>query len=240
MLILAIGIGTFVATFLGGLFALRFKDKLHLITGFSAGAVLGVAFFDLLPEADALRGPLKDFSSLSLMVGIGFLTYMLLDRTIVLNSHVEEGCENPRHRGTLGAASLCLHSFFDGVIIGLAFQVSSAVGVIVTIAVLTHDFSDGVNTVNMILKSDGNRRQALRWLAIDAVAPFMGIGSTFFYSLPERILGDVLAIFCGFFIYIGASELLPESHHGHPQILTTLATMLGISVLYVAVQLAKG
>jgi zinc transporter ZupT len=46
-----ISIATFVFTFLGGLFALRFKDKLHLILGFSAGAVIGVAFFDLIPEA---------------------------------------------------------------------------------------------------------------------------------------------------------------------------------------------
>jgi zinc transporter ZupT len=240
MLIFAIGVGTFLATLLGGLFALRFKDKLHLITGFSAGAVIGVAFFDLLPEAEALRSPLSEFSSVSLMMGIGFVAYMLLDRTVVLNSHDENGCENPRHRGTIGAASLCLHSLFDGVLIGLAFQISVPIGVIVTIAILTHDFSDGINTVNMILKSGSDRRTALRWLALDAFAPVVGIASTFFYSLPSTILGSVLALFCGFFIYIGASELLPESHHGHPRMLTTLATLLGISVLYIAIHFAKG
>jgi len=237
---IAIGLGTFAATILGGLFALRFKDHLHLITGFSAGAVIGVAFFDLLPEAEALKNPSNDLSSVSLYVAVGFLAYMLLERTIVLNSTMQEGCENTRHRGTLGAASLSLHSLFDGVIIGIAFQVSPAVGLIVTIAVLTHDFSDGINTVNMILKSEGDRRQALRWLAVDASAPVLGIGSTFFFSLPAHVLGSVLALFCGCFVYIGASDLLPESHHGHPKFLTTAVTLLGISFMYAAVQLAKG
>ncbi len=239
MIIFYIGTATFVATFLGGLFALRFKDKLHLITGFSAGAIIGVAFFDLLPEAFNLKSGDQNVSMVSLVIGIGFIFYMILERLIVLHSSHESGCENTRHRGILGAGSLSLHSFLDGTIIGLAFQISTSVGMIITIAVLTHDFSDGINTVTMIIRNSGNRIQAFRWLLIDAVAPVLGIISTFFYSIPKNALGVTLGIFCGCFIYIGASDLLPESHHAHPKTFTTLMTLLGMSLLYVVVQIAK-
>ncbi len=239
MVIFLIGMATFVSTFLGGLFALRFKDKLHLILGFSAGAVIGVAFFDLLPEAANLGSASNDISSISLMVGVGFLVYLVLDRMVILLSHGDEEHGVLHHRGTLGAAGLSVHSFLDGAIIGFAFQVSSAVGGIVTAAILTHDFSDGINTVSLILKDDGDRKRASWWLLADAAAPLLGILFTRFVTLPRLELGSVLAIFCGCFIYIGASELLPESYHAHPKILTTVMTLIGISLLYIVIQIAK-
>jgi len=237
--VLGIGVCTFVATFLGGLFALKFKDKLHLVTGFSAGAIIGVAFFDLLPEAIALKNADQDISFITLVIGIGFVFYMVLERIIVLHSIHDTGCENSRHRGILGASSLSLHSFLDGVIIGLAFQISTAIGTIVMAAVLTHDFSDGINTVTMIVRNKGERLQALRWLTIDAFAPLIGICTTFFFSIPKNTLGIVLGVFCGCFIYIGASDLLPESHHAHPKTLTTLMTFLGMALMYVVIQIVK-
>lgn len=236
-MIIFIAIFAFLATLVGGLFALKFKDRLHLILGFSAGAVMGVAFFDLLPEALELGGSKYDISFITGIVAFGFIIFMLLDRLAVFHCH-EEGHEHNHKRGRLGAGSLSIHSFLDGMAIGLAFQVSNAVGAIVSIAVLVHDFSDGINTVNLILKNGGDKKTALKWLVADASAPVLGIISTLFFSLEESSLGIILATFCGFFIYIGASDLLPESHHRHPTIWTTFATILGMGVLYVAIKLA--
>ncbi len=240
MTVMIIGFATFLSTMLGGLFALRYRDKLHLILGFSAGAVIGVAFFDLLPEAIALQGPVGKPSSMSLMIGAGFIAYLVLDRAVILLSHGDEEHGVLHHRGTLGAAGLSMHSFLDGTVIGFAFQVSSAVGAIVTAAVLTHDFSDGINTVSLVLKDNGNRRRASWWLLVDALAPVAGILLTRFFVLPASGLSSILAVFCGFFIYIGASELLPESYHAHPKVLTTVMTLLGITILYIVIQIAKG
>ncbi|MFA6432717.1 MAG: ZIP family metal transporter [Candidatus Paceibacterota bacterium] len=245
-MIILIAIATFFSTLVGGLFALRFKDKLHLILGFSAGAVIAVAFFDLLPEAIELGGEYYDVSTIASVVALGFLVYLVLDRLIFLHAHTHDedhesseiGSHGAKERGILGAGSMSVHSFLDGVAIGLAFQVSTAVGAVVTIAVLTHDFSDGINTVNMILKNDGGRKQAFRWLMVDAVAPVLGAFSTMFFVLPQQSLGIILALFCGFFLYIGASDLIPESHHSHPKFLTTAMTLLGAAVLYVAIQFA--
>lgn len=238
MTIVLIAIATAVSTFLGGLLALKLKDKLHLVLGFSAGAVIGVAFFDLLPEALNLAQAKFDISTITSVVVFGFALFMILDRLFALHAHHEENCHNTNHSGRLGAGSLSIHSFLDGVAIGLSFQVSIAVGAVVATAVLVHDFSDGINTVGLILKNNGNRGEALKWLFLDALAPVIGVASTFFFTLPADYLGLALAIFSGFFIYIGASDLLPESHHEHPYFLTTIMTLLGIIVLFVAVRLA--
>jgi zinc transporter ZupT len=238
-MILLICIGAFVATLLGGLLALKFKDRLHLILGFSAGAILGVAFFDLLPEAMELGQVYFDTSTLLSFVALGFVLYMVLDRTIILHTHAHGDDHSHAHRGQFGAGSLSIHSLLDGIAIGLAFQVSSSVGIIVAIAVLVHDFSDGMNTVNMILKNNGSKESALSWLLTDALAPILGVIITLFFTLPENILGTILALFSGFFLYIGASDLLPESHHGHPTKWTTIATIVGMSVMYFAIELAS-
>ncbi len=238
-MVILISLATLVATLLGGLFALKFKDKLHLILGFSAGAVIGVAFFDLLPEAIELGSGTYKISVITSIVAIGFAAYMLLDRFIVLHTdHEHHEGHHAHSRGILGAASLSIHSFLDGAAIGLAFQVSKEVGAIVAVAVLVHDFSDGINTVNLILKSGGDRTRAFRWLMLDAIAPVLGVLSTFFFKLSLSSLGIILSVFCGFFLYIGASELLPESHHSHPHKATTFMTLLGIAVLYIAIHLA--
>ncbi len=239
MMLILISLATFIFTILGGLFALRFKDKLHLILGFSAGAVIGVAFFDLIPEAIELGSSVYDTPTITAVVALGFIGYMILDRVVAMHGHGHDDHDHhATKRGILGAGSLSIHSFIDGAAIGLAFQVSSAVGLIVTTAVLVHDFSDGLNTVNLILKNKGERKEAVRWLIIDAVAPILGVISTLFFTLPESTLGLVLSVFAGFFLYIGASDLLPESHHNHPTILTTIMTILGMVVLFGAIKIA--
>ena len=280
-MIILIAFGAFVATMIGGLTALRFKDKLHLILGFSAGAIIAVAFFDLMPEAIDLGGKYYATATVPSIVALGFMTYLVLDRLIFLHAHVhEEGHEHELsapesrslggssghiRRGILGASSLSFHSFLDGVAIGLAFQVSASVGAIVAVAVLVHDFSDGINTVNLILKNmkqgarskeqisilrkasegeasedkkEDGHKLALKFLFVDALAPVVGVVSTMFFTLPESALAVILAIFSGFFLYIGATDLIPESHHAHPKFMTTAMTLLGAGILYVAIRLA--
>lgn len=238
-MVILIAIATAVFTFIGGLVALRLRDRLHLLLGFSAGAVVGVAFFDLLPESLNASIGHYSFATITTIIALAFIVYLVLDQVAVLHAHYDEDCEHcNQNRGILGASSLSIHSLLDGVAIGLAFQVSKSVGIVVAIAVLVHDFSDGINTVSIILKNGGARLQALRWLAVDAVAPVIGAISTLFFKLPSEVLGLALAVFCGFFFYIGASDLLPESHHEHPTRWTTLTTVLGFVVIYIAVKLA--
>ena len=109
---------------------------------------------------------------------------------------------------------------------------------IVAAAVLAHDFSDGINTVSVILKNRGRGIRALKWLLLDGVAPLLGVASTYLFTLSDVQLGVLLAVFCGFFLYIGASDLLPESHHRHPKALTGLMNIAGATVIWLAIHFA--
>jgi ZIP family zinc transporter len=223
-----------IVTCLGGLFTLRFKDQLHLILGFSAGAILGVAFFELLPEVVELSGGSTNAIA---AIGLGFIAYAILDRMFILHSH--DDCEEQHHRRTLlGVSSLVAHRIFDGLAIGFAFNVSESLGLLVTIAVLIHGFSDGMNVVSLVVRGGGERKSALKYLGIDAFAPFIGVTFAYFVSVSDSTMSLILAVFCGFFIYLGASDLLPESHHSHPTRWTTVATIVGMLLLYAVSRIA--
>ncbi len=228
LLLAAIGLATGAVTYLGGALALRVQGHIRLILGFSAGAVIAVALFDLLPEAAELsRGmPMRELLAFA---GTGFVAYMLLDRTLKQLSR--------KGAGHLGPASLTTHSFLDGLGIGLAFHVSSGAGLVLALAVLAHDFSDGVNTVSLSLTTS-SPRTARRWLTADAIAPIVGILVGHLAPVPAPALALLLAAFAGAFLYIGASELAPESYQRHPHLWTSIATALGMAVIYGAVRLA--
>ncbi len=240
MIALLLGCAAFCSTMIGGSLALQMRDKLHIILGFSAGAVVAVAFFDLMPEALELGGKTHELSTVVAFTALGFLLYLVLDRLILLHSHASESDEKEpvESRGHVRAGSLSIHSFLDGIGIGLAFQVSAAVGAVVAAAVLAHDFSDGINTVNVVVRHGGERKKALRWLLVDAIAPVVGVIVTLFFAVSQESLGLLLAMFAGFFLYIGASDLIPESHHQHPKFLTTAMTVVGMAVLYIAIHFA--
>jgi ZIP family zinc transporter len=241
MLLYLIALAAFVATTVGGLFALRVGDRLHLILGFSAGAVVAVAFFDLLPEGIELAEKKFTTANAVAMAGLGFLFYLILDRVLGTHAHAHASpgaAPAAPARARTGAGSLSFHSFLDGLGLGLAFQVSPALGVITAAAVLTHDFSDGINTVNLVLKNGGSRAMAFRWLLVDALAPVLGVIASGFLSVPEAELGLLLALFSGFFLYIGASDLVPSSHHAYPTRWTTISTVLGMATLFVITRLA--
>lgn len=244
-MVIIIAFATLISTLIGGLFALHFKDKLHLVLGFSAGAVISVAFFSLLPEAIELGSGFYLPVTIIQFTAIGFLCYLVLDRVFFFhaqNKLVDELHEHDSHRhiSAIGAGSIAVHSFLDGMAIGLGFQVSLETGIVLATAVLVHKFSDGVNVVGLILRSKKDMRSAMKWLMLVACTPILGAFSTLFFVLPEHILAVILSLFAGFFFYISATDLIPESHHAHPKVITTIMTIIGVLVLYIAIQLTGG
>ena len=234
-IVVPISFAACAATLTGGLFAIALRDRLHLVLGFSAGAVIGLAFFDLLPEAIE-TGRALDPRAILALSAVGFFLYTMLDRLATGPSHGSHGHHHER-RGWIGAGSLSVHSFLDGFAIGVAYQASHAIGFIVAAAVLVHDFSDGLNTVSVIVKNGGDRKNSLRWLLVDATAPVLGALASLALPLPEGAISIILAVFSGFFLYIGASDLLPESHHAHPRFYTTFSTFLGAGTLFLVTRL---
>ena len=235
-LILAIAVATAAATMLGGLFALSLKRRIAMVLGFSAGAVLGVAFFDLLPEAVSVGRKFFGLSGILAAAATGFLVYGLFDRLVT--RHDRPGCGPDPRRGVLGAGSFSVHSVLDGLGIGIAFQAGHDVGLVVAAAVLAHDFADGLNTVNVVVKNGGSRGQALRWLLTDALAPILGAALSLLFHFPPQAQALLLAAFGGFFLYIGAVDLLPESQRAGSGVKTGFATVLGALLLFAVTRLA--
>jgi ZIP family zinc transporter len=228
--ILGTALAAAIATMLGGLLALALGRKLNLVLGFSAGAVIGVAFFDLLPEALQLSGPAAIAAA-----GGGFFLYMLFDRLLARHDHPQGDIR----RGFLGAASFSTHSLLDGLGIGLAFQAGAGTGLVVSAAVLAHDFADGLNTVSIVTRNRGERRHALNWLVVDALMPVAGAALSLFVTLSPKALGILLACFAGFFLQIGGADLLPESLRQGSRLGTLLAVLAGALCLYVVAVLAR-
>ena len=207
LFILGLSLCTALATMVGGILALRLKDN-PLALGFSAGAVIGVAFFDLLPEAFRLGG--ADTTHLTGAAVFGFFLYALIDRVA---GH-DHNCHVSTHRGFMGAASFSAHSLLDGLAMGLAFQAGRAAGLVVAAAVLAHDFADGLNTVNVVTKNGASRRAALLWLIVDAATPVLGAALSLLITLQAGVLGPTLAAFGGFFLYIGYLRLATRQPKG--------------------------
>ena len=139
-----------LATFAGGAFALRLAHSLPTVIALSGGVVVAVAIFEVLPEAFELVP--DDPGKVAALVGAGFLTFFLFERVLALHHRDDPSDARAHHQvGALGALGLSAHSFIDGLAVGLAFGVDSAAGVLVLIAVLSHDFADGLNTVSFVL-----------------------------------------------------------------------------------------
>jgi zinc transporter ZupT len=227
---------TFVSTLLGGIVGIKYKDKLHLILGFTAGVLLAVVAFDIFPEIIRLVNKLQITPSRP-MIGlvIGFLTFHILEKLLLIHYSQEESYKSHKHPsiGILSASALSAHPFLDGLGIGLAFQVSPSVGMVVAMAVIAHDFSDGLNTVSLMMLQQNTFRRTVIFLVIDAAAPLLGAASTLFFTLSETALLLYLGFFAGFLLYIGASEILPEAHHEHPSAVTIAMTVFGVALMFV-------
>jgi ZIP family zinc transporter len=226
---------TVLATLIGGRVALRLSHTLPTVIALTGGVVVAVALFDVLPEGIDNVG---DANKATALVAVGFLAFFFAERALVLH-HRDEPEEARAHSrvGVLGALGLSIHSFVDGLGIGLAFSLDSTTGFLVFIAVISHDFADGLNTVSFILSQSGDRKQAARWLQIDAIAPLLGAIVGSFAGVPDEALGYILCVYSGFFLYMGATDLLPEAH-AHASWSKVGLTASGFAAIFVITRLA--
>lgn len=243
-LIIFLAIATFFSTLIGGFIILKFKNGLPYFFAFSAGSLMAVAFLDILPEsleiAQRSNIPIR---FIMVTIVLSFFFYHLVEKFFITHSIHDHGAcqghktchghEEDAHghiMGPIGAGSLIIHSFFDGIAIGAAFQINTSLGLIVALAVLSHDFTDGINTVTLMLKNKQSKKKAMIFLFLDAIAPVLGVIVLSLIVFPEKLLAYLLAIFIGEFIYIGASNLLPATQAYHSKKIL-LAMAFGILLI---------
>jgi ZIP family zinc transporter len=232
-IIFVLAFATFLSTMIGGTVAIKSRKFLPFLFAFAAGCLIGVAFFDIFPEAITLAQTLQiNVRYLSLVLVGSFLVYAFIERFSLTHHYHSENAGHPHITGPIGAGSLCIHSFLDGVAIGVAYLVNPAIGLIVAFAVIMHDFTDGINTVTLMFRNKHNVKMAAIFLIIDAVAPVLGVASTYFVNVGEVSLIFLLAAFSGEFLYIGAASLLPETNKHGPLRMLVLV-VLGATLIFI-------
>ena len=222
-------LSAFVMTLAGGAFALRYRRYLLYIMAFSSGLLIGVAFLDLMPEiVEMAHHESIDVRTLMIVVICGFAGIFLLEKGTII--HGEKQHDEPGHThnvGLVGALGLSFHSFLDGLAIGVGFKASPQVGMVVLLAVVAHDFADGLNTVTFMLASSNNVPRTAALLGIDALAPVAGALCANLINIRPRVVAYQLAFFAGFLLYLGASDLLQRVHH-RPRFALMLFTLGGL------------
>ena len=241
MLVIGLAAITVIATFMGGLLALRAKDRFHLVLGLSAGLLLGLVGFDLLPEIFEMNSSdLGGVKTISLALISGFLFLHFLEQFVGSHEPAESDYgHDHKHAveiaGVVGAVAMAGHIFLDGVALALAFKVSTELGIAVFIAMIVHAFSDGLNTVALLIKTNQWREKGKYLLGLDAVARIGGAAIGSALTVSDANLAIYLAAFSGIVIYLATSHILPEAHSKHPSKVTMVATLTGVVIMWLLV-----
>jgi ZIP family zinc transporter len=212
----------------GGIAAIRWPARLELLMALAGGVVLGAAVFDLVPEAvehaeEAGVGTWLPYA----MIVVGYFTFRILEHRL----HRHDHSHGPGRMGVAGAAGFTVHSFFDGLAIGLGFALDEATGVVVALAVIGHDFSDGLNTVSYLIAHGHDRARQWRWLIACAAAPLTGGLVGALLPVPDETFPIALGFFSGVFAYAATSNLLPRAWKGNKAVAVVLV-LLGAALMY--------
>ncbi len=224
-----------IAALAGGITALRSRKWLNRALALTAGLVLGLVMFDLLPEIfDIVKNDNLDSVYPMIAMTTGFLLFHTFERWVPVHEASEEAYGPHRHPrlGTVRAVALTGHSFMDGLSIGVAFQASSSVGLAVALAVVGHRFADGFDTTTFMVFHKNKLRQIKGWLWLVVLMPIVGGLLSLAFNLSEKVLGIYLAFFAGLILYVAASNLLPQAHSKNSSRNSFGLTLLGVAFIF--------
>lgn len=200
---------------LGGIIALSLRERLLdkmllLLMSFSAGAILGSALFDLLPEALEIVEISFVFSYLAL----GFIVFFFLERFIYWyhghghpHDEVVGSVKNYVYLNLIGDG---IHNLIDGMIITTSFLLNFQLGIATTLAVIFHELPQEIGDFGILVFGGLSKRRALLFNFLTALTAFIGIYLAAFLIEIEGFAGILISLSAGGFIYLSASELLPE------------------------------
>lgn len=203
-----------------GIQVLVFRESLarkysDYFMSFAAGSILAIALVHLMPEALELNP--KAF----LYMTAGFIAFYLIETVLLLHPgpemhHLEHTEKEGRAAfGTMVFIGLFVHSFIDGIIIGVGFEVNAAVGVLSALGIILHELPEGVSTFSVLVISMARKKAlVLSYLVALATPAATVITVLFIGKVPDRMMGMLLALAAGSFIYVSASDLIPQTHQG--------------------------
>lgn len=215
-----------------------FTTKKHLskmllfLISFSAGALLGDAFIHLIPESFESFNPL--IVSFSIIGGI--LVFFILEKIIHWrHCHMPTSKEHVHPLGKMNLIGDLLHNFLDGIIIATSYIVSVPLGIATTIAVILHEIPQEIGDFGVLIYAGYTRRKALILnFLISLSAVLGGLLGLLLSKQIESFASIMIAFTAGGFIYIGASDLIPElkkETNVKKTIIQILGIVLGIALM---------
>lgn len=210
----------------------------HLVNSFAAGLILGISFFHLFPEAIELS------EDALLFILIGFLIFYLLENIMVLHSGAEihfKEKHNPQHsKGIVMFSGLFFHSLIDGIIIGVGFEINKTMGLLTSLGVILHELPEGVTTFSLLVNTIRRKTALIMSIAVALATPAGALISlTFIGNLGETTVGLLIAMAGGSFLYIGAADLIPETHE-EKGLRNAASLLVGVIFLYTLTHLMGG
>jgi zinc and cadmium transporter len=234
-------IGSIVSLLGGALLLLRegFAHRIsHHLASFAAGALIGAAFFDLLPEALELDPEAPVFAA----AAIGLIIFFLLERLLHwFHFHGHDSAVWNKPVVSLVVVGDTIHNLIDGIAIGGAFLVSTEVGIVTAIAAAAHEIPQEIGDFGILIAQGVKRSKVFLINVVSAFVTIIGaVGAFYAGSQLEKLLPIFLGITGGFFLYIAAADLIPDIH-GRERRSFALAEsgllICGVIVIYLIVRL---
>ena len=232
-----------IATLLG-IYLMRKKQewaikRSHYVNSFAAGLILAIAFFHLIPEAVELS------EIAAPVIFLGFFLFYMMENFLVIHSgselhyHPNDPClsHTSSVTGVMAFSGLVLHSLIDGIIIGVGFELSTELGLLAAFAVISHEVPEGITSFALINETMPEKASFLS--AIVAIATPIGalFSLLFIQNLSDDIIGILLGLAAGTFIYVAASDLIPHTH-GNQNFRTLISFLVG-AILIILLSLVK-
>ncbi len=196
------------------------------IIAFGAGVLLAATFFDVLPEVDVKAD--------AFALAAGFVAFYLLEKITMLHACGEAECET-HHIGPSAVIGMALDNVVDGVSIAVGYLINPFLGFVITLAVVLHEIPQGIASAIIMREANWQRARIVIVLALSgALYP---IGALLAGWIPAHWQHPALAFIAGDFLYIGASDLLPEAHRRFNavviiSVLAGMAFVLGLRAIF--------
>ncbi len=204
------GSSTIIGFLLSFYFQKSVKSFSYIVMSLAAGVLMGTAFFSIIPESYYILG-----ENVFLWLLAGFVLFFMIEVFLGFHACVEEDTSKHNHvLGVVAGVGIFFHSLLDGIAIALAYKVDANLGFITATAIMLHELPEGIFTFSILLNNNLKVDKAVKWTIAVALATPFGtlLAISLFPNFPREILGMLLAMAGGSFLYIAASDLIPETH----------------------------
>lgn len=208
------------------------KEELLALVGLATGALLGDAFLHLIPESIEAMSAEKT----GLLVIVGIMIFFILEKILKWRHCHEIDCHQEKNLAGMSLAADSIHNLIDGLMIGSSFLVSIPLGISTSLAILMHEIPQEIGDLAILVHSGFSLKKAALMNLSSAFFSLVGVLIVTTLENKININGELMGITAGGFIYLAASDLIPELHRHQSKVKESLgqliAVSLGIGIMY--------